>query len=85
MATKWKRRERVRGVLLSARGFDSKDSIVLLMNQSFSPGSSTREEYRSRLRCSVRCSRKLAGFELKRRHSSAVEEKGIGGQEGTGR
>jgi hypothetical protein len=79
MATKWKRSERVRGVLLSARGFDSKDSMVLLMNQSFWPGSGTREEYRSRLRCSPRCSRKLAGLELKRGHSPPIEEKRLRG------
>jgi len=76
METKWRRRERVSGVLLSAAGFASKDSMVLLMNQSFSPGSGTREEYRSRLRCSDRCARKLAGAELKSHHSTPVQERG---------
>jgi hypothetical protein len=82
MATKWKRRARARGVLLRAGGFDSKASMVLLMNQSFSPGSGTREENRSRLRCNDRCSRKLVDLELKRRYSPSIQEKGdegIGG------
>jgi hypothetical protein len=79
MATKWKRRERARGVLQRAAGFDSKASMVLLMNQSFSPGSGTKEENRSRLLCSDRCSRKLAGLDLKRRYSPPIPEEGIWG------